>query len=47
MDEPTTPEYDALPESIKARLTFQEWKWLPDQQRARVVDDYIVPEVEL
>lgn len=36
--------YDALPDSIKARLTFEQWLWLPNDEKARLDKDSTEPE---
>lgn len=40
------PEYDALPESIKAEVSEKEHAWMTDEQRARLMDDFCLPEPE-
>lgn len=37
-------EYDALPESIKAQLSFIEYQWLGDAEKARLLQTYTEPE---
>lgn len=36
--------YDELPDSIKDRFTFEQWSWLPDLQKARLVSTSTEPE---
>jgi hypothetical protein len=37
-------EYNALPESIKATLTFEKFLWLSDLEKARLVQDETEPD---
>jgi hypothetical protein len=37
-------EYDALPEPIKANLTFLEYLWLPDDQKGELIQRETEPD---
>ena len=39
------PDYDNLPESIKAAYTPKEYAWLPDALKRTIIDDNVLPEV--
>jgi hypothetical protein len=39
-------EYDALPESIKMVYSPKEYAWMQPEQRARLIEDETMPEVE-
>ena len=39
------PDYDALPEAIKAMYTPKEYAWLPQPLKNSIIDDNILPEV--
>lgn len=41
---PTATEYDALPESVKATYSYREWLWLPDDQKARLIEIETTPD---
>lgn len=38
-------EYDALPESVKARYSKTEYLWMGEWRRAGLVDEETLPEV--
>lgn len=42
-----TRDYDALPESIKALYTFEQYLWLSDDQKGRLEQTETEPETEL
>lgn len=44
MNDETGTEYDVLPNSIKQFLTFKEWMWLTDAQKANLVRGETEPE---
>ena len=37
-------EYDALPEPIKLYHTREQWLWLSDMEKARLIQDETEPE---
>lgn len=37
-------DYEQLPEPIKARLTFLEYLWLPDDEKGRLVQRETEPD---
>lgn len=37
--------YDELGEPIKASITYKEWMWLSDAEKARFIRDCTEPEV--
>ena len=39
------PDYDALPEGIKAMYTPKEYAWLPQPLKDNIIDDNVLPEV--
>lgn len=39
-------EYDALPESVRALYTLQEYLWLSDAEKARLLQTETEPEGE-
>ena len=40
------PDYDALPEAIKATFTEKEYSWLSDEERNNLQRDMTMPDVE-
>lgn len=40
----THPDYEKLPEAIKAQVSEKEYAWLPESDRQRVVDEFTMPE---
>ncbi len=40
----TSPEYDRLPESIKAQMTEKEFCWLSDAEKRNITDEFTMPE---
>ncbi len=38
------PEYEKLPEAIKAEISDKEFAWMLDSQRDRLMDDFCCPE---
>lgn len=38
------PDYDALPESIKAMYSPKEYAWLPDALKSTLIEDETMPE---
>ncbi len=40
-------DYDALPDSVKAERSFEQYQWLSGAEKARLVQDSCDPEVEL
>lgn len=39
------PDYDGLPEAIKAAYSPREYAWLPQPLKDSIIDDEINPEV--
>jgi hypothetical protein len=39
-------EYEALPESIKARVSFLEYLWLPDDDKGRLIQRETEPDLD-
>lgn len=39
------PDYDNLPGCIKHTITAQEYAWLPDEERARLVERECYPDL--
>lgn len=39
------PDYQSLPESIKAMYTQKEYAWLDDESRENLIKDMTLPEV--
>lgn len=39
------PEYDSLPEGIKAEYTPREYAWLPQPLKDSIIEDSTLPEV--
>lgn len=39
------PDYDTLPEGIKAMYTPREYAWLPQPLKDTIIDDNVLPEV--
>lgn len=37
-------EYDALPEAIRALFTFEQYQWLSEAERARLIQIETEPE---
>lgn len=37
-------EYDSLPEAIKATVTIKEYAWMDPARRARLEQDFTMPE---
>lgn len=44
--EDPSPEYERLPEAIKASFTFKEWSWLSRREKDELVMRETEPEVE-
>lgn len=42
----TSPEYEALPDSIKAIYSAKEYKWLGDE-RKRIIDRETMPDEDV
>lgn len=40
------PDYKRLPEVIQAQITPEQYAWLSDEERARLIEDCTMPEVE-
>lgn len=40
----THPDYDALPEPIKAQVSEKEYCWLSERQRIELVQEMTMPE---
>jgi hypothetical protein len=40
------PEYNDLPDAIKAAVSPKEFAWLTDSQRADLTNDLCTPDVE-
>lgn len=38
------PDYDALPECIKAEYTEKEYIWLPEPLKRTIIEDSTMPE---
>jgi hypothetical protein len=39
-------DYDALPECVKVLYTPQEYAWMSDEQKARLIQDSTEPETD-
>lgn len=39
------PDYESLPEGIKANYTPKEYAWLDDESRNNLIQDITLPEV--
>lgn len=39
-------EYERLPACIKALYSERDWQWLPDERKARLIQDETEPECE-
>lgn len=39
-------EYDRLPECIKSHYTEEQYRWLPDEMKQRLIQDETEPECE-
>lgn len=39
------PDYDKLPESVKAMYSPKDYAWLPEALKATLVEDCTMPEV--
>jgi len=39
------PDYDKLPESIKAMYSPKDYAWLPQPLKDSLIDDNVLPEV--
>jgi hypothetical protein len=45
MTKPNThPDYEQLPDSIKAVMTEKEYCWLSDAEKVSLVEDFTMPE---
>ncbi len=40
------PDYEALPEAIKATITEKEYTWMPDEERRNLQEDMTMPEYQ-
>jgi len=40
-------DYDALPESVKAGMTFEQYQWLSGAEKGRLLQTETEPEIEL
>ena len=40
------PDYQKLPEAVKAVYTPKEYAWLDDESRRNLIEDMTLPEVE-
>ena len=40
------PDYDDLPDAIKAAVSPKDFAWLTDSQRAELIIDFCTPDVE-
>lgn len=38
------PDYDKLPEAVKAYVTAKAYAWMTDPERQRLLDDMCYPE---
>jgi len=45
MTEPTE-EYNNLPDPIKRAVTFDEYMWMGAENRARLKEDFTMPDVD-
>ena len=39
-------DYEALPESVKARITLLEYLWLPDHEKGQIVQRETEPDLD-
>lgn len=46
MERESCPEYEQLPESIKALYSYKQWLWLSRPEKDRLVIRETEPEVE-
>ena len=41
--DPTGTDYDTLPEAIRHDLTFRQWLFMTDSQKATLISDFTTP----